>query len=158
MTALPPCAIFDVDGTLADVSGVRHYLADPRRKNYEAFHGASAFVPPHRPIVTLAQALHESGVAVVVVTARMEKWRFMTSQWLRKWDVPRDALYMRRDGDGRKDFVVKREILEFIRSMWTPILAVDDNPAIIELWNSESIPVVTWPGWEYDEAHPPPAS
>ena len=142
--------IFDVDGTLADVSGMRHYLTDDaRRKNFEKFHGASSFAPPHRPIVHLAQSLSTAGVEVLVVTARMERWRYLTATWLRKWEVPFAGLWMRADGDGRRDVDVKRDILASIeRRGYTVMLAVDDNPAIVKLWNERRIPTVTWPGWE----------
>lgn len=146
---MKPCVIFDMDGTLADVSGVRHYLtADPRRKNFEAFHGASAFVPPHEPVAELARTLHATGMTVLVVTARKERWRVVTATWLRKHGIEHEHLLMRPDRDDRRDVDVKRDILARIRTRYIPVLAVDDNPAIIALWNEERIPVVTWPGWE----------
>ena len=46
------------------------------------------------------------------------------------------------------DVAVKRDILAQIRTRWNPVLAVDDNAAIIRLWESEGIPVVVIPGWE----------
>jgi len=144
----PFAAIFDVDGTLCDVSGIRHYVRDPLKKNFRAFHAASAYVPAHEPVVNLAKQLHEAGVVIFVVTARRERWRYVTSNWLRKYEVPHDYLYMRDDWDDRRDVEVKRDILVSIRNHHNVILAVDDNPAVIQLWNDESIPVVTWPGWE----------
>lgn len=151
MTALQPCAIFDVDGTLADVSGIRHYItADAQRKNFEKFHAASIMVHPHEPVAELARVLYASGMPVLVVTARMERWRYITSTWLQKWRIPHDALLMRPDGDGRRDVEIKREILTRIRERYTPALAVDDNPAIVALWREEQIPVVEWPGWDHD--------
>lgn len=142
-------ALFDVDGTLADVSGVRHYvLADPRRKNFEKFHAGASYVPAHADVVDLAREQHEAGRVVVVVTARMEKWRYRTATWLQKWEVPFDHLLMRRDGDQRRDVEVKRDILAGIREHYEVVLAVDDNPSIIELWQSEGIPVHRVPGWD----------
>lgn len=158
MTTLPPCAIFDVDGTLADVSPYRHHLADPRNKRYDLFHYEGARAEPHGPVVELARTLHAAGITIVVVTARMEMWRSQTEAWLRVNEVPYELMYMRPDGDGRKDFLVKEDILYRITRSYRPVLAVDDNPAIVDLWNRRDIPVVTWPGWEYDEAHRPPSS
>lgn len=140
--------IFDVDGTLADVSGVRHYvLADPRRKDFDAFHAAASYVPAHADVVDLARRVKREGRAVVVVTARSERWRYRTATWLQKWDVPFDHLLMRRDGDHRKDVEVKREILAKIRARYEVVLAVDDNPSVIALWQEERIPVRLVPGW-----------
>ena len=148
MTYLPMCAIFDVDGTLADVSGVRHYVtADPKKKNFQKFHGAASYVRPNDAVVQLAQDLDRKGIVIVVVTSRMEMWRYRTSTWLQKWNVPFDYLLMRRDHDERKDVEVKREILTAIREKYRVILAVDDNPAVIALWTAENIPTVVVPGW-----------
>jgi len=54
---------------------------------------------------------------------------------------------MRSQADGRADVDVKRDILASIRQRFRVVLAVDDNPSIVALWNEERIPVVTWPGW-----------
>lgn len=141
--------IFDVDGTLADVCGVRHYVTDdPKRKNFEKFHAGASFCPPHRWVVDEAQAFADAGIAVFVVTARREKWRYRTSTWLRKWGVPVTALLMRADHDDRKDFEVKTDILSTLRNAGCYVIhAFDDNPNVIALWESENIPVTVVPGW-----------
>ena len=145
--------IFDVDGTLADVATIRHYVAG-ENKNFEKFHAAASFVPPHDEVVALAASLRSAGLAILIVTSRKEKWRWHTETWLRKWEIEYDQLWMRPDSDQRRDVDVKRDILARIRSTHTVILAIDDNPNVIALWNSEKIPVVTWPGWEkqFEEA------
>jgi FMN phosphatase YigB (HAD superfamily) len=146
MDAKPDAVIFDVDGTLADVAGIRHYVAGPK-KNFMKFHAAASLVPPHREIADLAAAMKRAGLVIIVVTSRKEQWRWHTATWLRKWEIEYDHLYMRGDADGRRDVDVKRDILVTILRSYAVVLAVDDNPAIIALWNDERIPVVTWPGW-----------
>lgn len=146
----PLAAIFDVDGTLCDVSGIRHYVKNPRHRDFTSFHAASIFAPAHQQVVELAQSLHENGVTIFVVTARKERWRYMTSTWLQKYGVPFLYLYMREDNDDRKDVEVKRDILNRIIIRYRPILAVDDNPAVIELWDSHEIPTIIVPGWEVE--------
>ena len=148
-TAKPPAFIFDVDGTLCDVRGVRHYLLDdPRRKDFEHFHAGAALCPPHHSVVTLAHAMVAIGVTPLVVTARKEKWRYLTSTWLQKWNVPHEHLMMRPNADARRDYLVKKVILARIRTRYEVLGAVDDNPAVIALWEEEQLPlVVTVPGW-----------
>lgn len=144
----PEAVIFDVDGTLADVSGVRHYVLDnPRHKNFDAFHAAASYVPANDDVVALAHEQHALGRSIVVVTARSERWRYRTATWLQKWRIPHDHLLMRRAGDQRKDVEVKREILAKIRRRYEVVLAVDDNPSVIALWEDEGIPVRIVPGW-----------
>ena len=89
------------------------------------------------------------GLAVLVVTARSTKWRNHTAMWLALNDVPSDALFMRKNGDTRKDVLVKTDILNAIRIRFEIVMAVDDNPSIIELWRSNNITTVEVPGWQH---------
>lgn len=141
--------IFDMDGTLANVSGIRHHLvAKNYRKDFEAFHRESVNVPPHPEVVNAAQVAHLLGLSVLVVTARKHMWRHQTAWWLAMHGVPSDALYMRGNHDQRKDYEVKRDILQQIRARFEPIHAWDDNPAIVRLWGEEGIPCTVVEGWE----------
>jgi len=146
------CAvILDMDGTLADVSGIRHFVrptAERKRKDFDAFHAESVNVPAHAHVVKIARDAHAAGIAVLIVTARRARWRNHSAMWLALNGVPSDALFMRADDDHRKDFDVKADILARIRQTWNPVLAVDDNPAVIALWEREGIPTHIVPGWE----------
>ena len=143
----PDAIILDVDGTLADVSSIRHFVAQ-HPKDFDSFHGESVNVPPHARAVELAREAHAAGQVVIVVTARRHMWRHQTAWFLAMHDIPSDVLIMRANDDHRRDVEVKRDILAQIRTRWNPVLAVDDNPAICSLWESEGIPVEVIPGWE----------
>ncbi|MFB2597664.1 hypothetical protein ACEXQE_07725 [Herbiconiux sp. P17] len=148
-----PAVIIDVDGTLADVGGIRHYvLDDPRHRNFHKFHAAASWVPPIADVVRVAQALHGAGLGIVVLTSRTERWRYRTRAWLAKWEIPVDALGMRADADTRRDDAVKRDLLDRMRALgYDPVLAIDDNPVVIAVWRSLAIPTVRVPGWARDE-------
>lgn len=144
----PDAVIIDMDGTLADVSSIRHHVRQ-HPKDFDAFHAASVDVPTNINAVLIARAAHRRGVDVLIVTARRERWRHHTAWFLALHGIPSDALIMRGDKDGRSDVEVKRDMLNsIIRKAWTPVLAVDDNPSVIALWESEGIPTVVIPGWE----------
>jgi phosphoglycolate phosphatase-like HAD superfamily hydrolase len=143
--------IVDVDGTLADVSGIRHYVlpAEGRRyKDFDAFHRESVNCPVNQMAVDLAHAARAAGHAVLIVTARRAMWRNHTAMWLALNGIPSDAMYMRANHDGRADVAVKRGILERIRQTYDVVHAVDDNPKVIALWEAEGIPVTIIPGWQ----------
>lgn len=146
---MPRARIFDVDGTLADVSGMRHYVADRDHKNFDAFHKAACyFAPANQFVIDAMWESHDAGDINFVVTARKERWRYFTATWLRKWDAPADYLEMRGDQDSRKDFEVKRDILARIRRAGFEVVhAWDDNPNVIKLWQGEGIPTTVVPGW-----------
>lgn len=147
-----PAWIFDVDGTLVDVSRIRYLVegrtaAHRKTANFDAFHRASISEPPIREAFDLAitaAMTHD----IIIVTARSEKWRGLTSMWLAMWGVPSTALFMRGEYDGRSDFEVKEEILADILRVWDVRHAVDDNPAILELWTAHGIPTTRIGTWE----------
>lgn len=142
------CIILDMDGTLADVSSIRHYVR-ARPKDFDSFHEESVNVPPHDQAVSLAVQGKQVGYDIVIVTARRARWRHHTAWWLALHGVPSDALFMRGDKDNRSDVEVKRDILDMIRCTWHVEFAVDDNPSVIALWESENIPTIVIPGWEH---------
>jgi phosphoglycolate phosphatase-like HAD superfamily hydrolase len=145
MNPKPPTVIVDVDGTLVDVTSVRHYvLSNP--KDFDHFHAGAELCPPIESTFELLAGLREN-VSIQVVTARKQRWEHTTRRWLRKWGVEYDRLYMRGDDDGRPDVEVKRDILARIRRDHRVTLAIDDNPRVIALWQAEGIPTVVVPGW-----------
>lgn len=150
MSDLPEAIIADMDGTLVDVSGIRHLLDGPGR--FDAFHRESVNCPPHAWVVDAARTHHAAGRAVLVVTARQARYRNLTAFWLAMHGVPSDAMWMRATNDGRPDYEVKREILAKIRQRYTVVRAYDDNPNVIRLWEQEQIPVTVVPGWPFEDA------
>ena len=143
--------IFDMDGTLANVSSIRHLVVpnDERNwKDFNAFHEASASVPANAHVVNHAQVAHMLGHAVIIVTARKAMWARHTAMWLALNGVPSDAMFMRGNNDHRADRLVKQDILTAIRHTWDVVHAVDDNPNVIALWESEGIPTTVVEGWE----------
>jgi len=142
--------IFDMDGTLANVSSIRHHLIPVNhRKDFEAFHNESVNVPSNPHVVNHAQLAHVLGNAVIIVTARRQRWARHTAMWLALNNIPSDAMFMRGDNDNRPDYEVKKDILDAIEHTWNVIHAVDDNPSVIALWNSRLIPTTIVEGWEY---------
>lgn len=150
----PNAVIFDMDGTLANVSSIRHHLtafdATKRRviKHFDMFHAESVNVPPHPHVVNAAQVAKMLGNDVLIVTARKHMWRHQTAWWLAMHNIPSDALFMRGNDDNRPDYDVKKDILSTIRQAWIPIHAWDDNPNIIRLWNEEGISCTIVDGWK----------
>lgn len=145
MEPLPEAVLFDMDGTLVDVSGIRHLINGPG--SFDAFHRASVDAPAHDWVVAAARAEAAAGRAVIIVTARQARYRHQTAWWLALHDVPSDAMYMRATNDCRPDHVVKRAILDGIRRRYQVVRAWDDRPEVVALWATEGIPVTVVPGW-----------
>lgn len=152
----PNAVIFDMDGTLADVRDIRHHIVPPTPmpkgwfKDFNAFHRESVNVPANRSVVDHAVTAHVLGNAILVVTARRAMYRNPTAWFLALHGIPSDALYMRGDKDNRPDYLVKKDILDSIRTRYNVIHAVDDNPAVIALWEEEGIPTTVVEGWGFE--------
>lgn len=136
--------IWDMDGTLVDVTGIRHLA---RAKEFDAFHEASEFCPPNRHVVEAARQSNAEGHINIICTGRMERHRAMSRRWLKAHGVPYAYLWMRPDGDFRKDFLVKRDMLLSARIAFDVVGVWDDRPSVIEMWESHGIPVTLVPGW-----------
>jgi phosphoglycolate phosphatase-like HAD superfamily hydrolase len=143
----PKAYIFDVDGTLANVDPYIHLVRGPDR-DYDAFHEASIDALPNLEVVEMLNRAFFDQHHVLVVTSRTEKWRGVTSSWLAKHDLGHHALYMRKDGDFRPDYDVKKDILHSIKNHWNVVHAIDDNPNVIRLWEEYGIPTTKIGDWD----------
>lgn len=141
-------SIYDMDGTLCDVSGIRHLIDGPGR--FHAFHMASIDCPPHQWVVEDARRDHAAGLAVLIVTAREAQplYRHVSAWWLALQEVPSEAMFMRPARDGRPDAVVKAEILAKILTRYDVVKAHEDQPKVAAVWERAGIPVTMVPGWD----------
>lgn len=145
---LMDAVIFDVDGTIVDVSRIRH-LVQGENRNFDRFHELST----GEPIIEETRAIWHSvprDIARIVVTARQAKF-YTHTLWhllLEGFGTP-DDMFMRGWRDQRPDAEVKRDILALIRQRgYNPILAVDDNPNVLRVWREEGVPVWHIQGFE----------
>jgi predicted kinase len=139
---------FDMDGTLNDVRGVRHFLAPKngkKRRDFDSFHRMSEFEPAVDDVLQMAFDAHDAGFEVVITTARSEPYRETTQKWLDKHEVPYANIFMRKEGDGRPDYEVKKEMYDQISMYYDVVRCVDDNPQAIRAWREKGVAVTTVP-------------
>jgi FMN phosphatase YigB (HAD superfamily) len=148
-----PAWIFDVDGTLADVDPLLHWISNQDRasesfkQNFEKFHSESIYCRPHAEVVDMLWE-KVNKFDIIVVTARQEKWRAHTAYWMVNNNIPHTAMFMRQDADSRPDYEIKKDILEHVKLFWDVKHAVDDNPNIIRLWEENGIPTTKIGDWD----------
>src|SRR5687767_11271126 len=102
--------IFDIDGTLADVSERIHHL-QKKPKNWKGFFRGMAQDKAIKSMVRLCNILYSSGVRITLCSGRSEEHGSETVKWLARQGVKYHELRLRRDGDRRSDVTVKREML-----------------------------------------------
>lgn len=143
-----PCVIVDIDGTIADITHRQHLLwpnvlpdgsYKPSGSHWDAFHEAAVRDKPYEKIVRLSNALFLGGLSIVLCTGRGEETRDKTSQWLSDNDIYWDWLHMRPFGDHRKDTVLKREMLEKVRTTHEPLFAIEDKKDVIDMYHKEGL-------------------
>jgi len=129
--------IFDIDGTLADVSERIHHVKK-KPKNWNAFFQGMAQDKAIQSMVRLCNILYTSGIKILLCSGRNEEHWPQTVQWLAQQGVNYHELILRRDGDMRSDTVVKREMLAGIERSKI-LFVVEDRSRVFEMWRSEGL-------------------
>ncbi|MGK5678957.1 AAA family ATPase [Actinoplanes sp. URMC 104] len=129
---LPPALLVDIDGTVALMNGRSPY--DWHRVGEDA---------PNHAVIAAVRAMHGAGNAIVFCSGRDASARAETEAWLDLYvGVPYEALFMRPEGDNRKDAVVKREIFEAeISGRWRIVGVFDDRQQVVRMWRELGLTV-----------------
>ena len=139
-----PLAVFDLDGTLADVRHRLRHIAH-RPKDWDAFFAAAPADPPLPTGVALARESARD-CEVVYLTGRPERCRADTEAWLRRHDLPAGRLRMRRSSDHRPARLAKLELLRRLARGRTVAVVVDDDEQVCDAYEAAGYRVlrVTW--------------
>ena len=129
--------IFDIDGTLADVSERIHHVRK-KPKNWNAFFEGMAQDKAIHSMVRLCNILHASGIHILLCSGRNEQHRAETVNWLAGQGVNYHELLLRKEHDRRSDTVVKREMLANIDKSKI-LFVVEDRSRVVEMWRSEGL-------------------
>lgn len=138
--------IFDIDGTLVDISDRLKFIKSSPR-DWKAFRDPlkKRWDEPIWPVISTLLALHAAGSRILIATGRTESEKDGTLDSLRTYipfidDVP---LYMRSDGDFRKDTVVKSAMLDkMLDAGYKPVMVFDDRPSVIDMWHGRGLKVM----------------
>ncbi len=128
--------LVDIDHTLAS-----SFWRDDMIGDWDAYHAVSGQDEPLQDVVTMVNALYGSGKTVIGMTARPEKWRQVTMEWLVKHFVSMDELLMRPDDDFRPAPEVKVALaLERFQDESNLVaqvaLVLDDREDVIEAFRA----------------------
>jgi len=129
---LPTAIICDLDGTLALLNG---------RNPYDAARCEEDLV--NEPVADILKTYFLAGYTILLASGRSEQHRPQTERWLEKHSIEYNVLYMRVEGDIRKDAIVKREIYEqHMQGRYTIKFVLDDRNQVVELWRSLGLTVL----------------
>lgn len=125
---MPTLAIIcDIDGTLAHMSGRSPY--DWARVGEDS---------SDRNVAEVVRRLNTSGLWIILFSGRDSSCRRETEDWLRANNIPYDDLYMRPQGDNRKDSIIKRELFEkWVEGIYDVLCVLDDRNQVVDMWRNE---------------------
>ena len=77
---------------------------------------------------------------VIVMSGRDESCRTETERWLNKHNIPFDFLFMRPEGDMRKDNIIKHELFnKYVRDNYDVKFVLDDRQQVVDMWRKMGI-------------------
>jgi hydroxymethylpyrimidine pyrophosphatase-like HAD family hydrolase len=130
--------VFDIDGTLADITHRRQYVAT-KPKNWVAFNAGMIHDTPHWDVVEVL-SLYAFNYPIVLCSGRGEETRLVTETWLRDQltlvkGENYEELYMRPHKDHRPDDIIKEELLDRMLSEgYEPHVVFDDRDRVVAMW------------------------
>jgi len=98
---LPPAIICDLDGTLAIIDHRNPFDASECEKD-----------ELNEPVADIVKSYHATGHQIILLSGRTDNYKAQTERWLAKHSIPYHQLLMRKDGDSRKDAIIKKEIVD----------------------------------------------
>jgi len=141
----PKAVIFDIDGTISDSErcAVHEYLID--QGDWSWFKEIAESAPAiEETMRTLRYTISTSDTKVILLTARQEAFRDLTTTWLVPHGIPADTdLWMRPTSmNGWPDWQFKLAKYQQISKEFEVIAAYDDKPEICRLWEILGVPTV----------------
>jgi predicted kinase len=136
-TTKPRAVGFDLDGTLAHMNGRSPY--DESRYHEDTYDDNL-----RRLTWSLSQFWKDHGnhYQIIVFSGRSEEYREVCEKWLRKNAIHFDLLVMRKEGDKRRDDIVKSELFdEFIAPNYNLLYHFDDRQRVVDALRSKGITV-----------------
>jgi predicted kinase len=123
---LPEAVIVDIDGTLATMSD---------RSPYE-WHRVGEDSPVVA-VIAAVSAAYQVGSEIIIMSGRDGSCEDITREWLLKHlsKVSDFKLFMRAEGDSRKDDLVKYELFnENVRDKYHVRYVLDDRDQVVAMW------------------------
>lgn len=147
MSKKSKAVIFDLDGTLADITHRLHYIKgyqtgdEQNSVDWNTFNEACVNDEPKWDIIELLDVFKTNNYKIIICTGRAgtPKVMALTKQWLKIHCIEYDAIYFRGEKDFRSDDVVKRGMLNDIKNRWTILMAIDDRQRVVEMWRKEGL-------------------
>lgn len=134
---------FDIDGTVADVTHRRHFVAN-KPKNWKAWNEGMVNDEPNAAVAMIYELIDirtkiDNNLDIILVSGRSDDYREKTQKWLRKFNFNYHSLLMRKHKDNRDDSIVKGEIADEIEKTHNILFVFDDRKRVVDMWVNRGI-------------------
>lgn len=144
--------LVDIDGTIADCTHRLHHITG-EHKDWDKFFNECDKDTPIEEMLQLIRVLLNSHYDCYFVTGRSEICRSETRGWLSynidfitrqgKYAISVDKLLMRREGDRRPDYIIKKELVEEAGIKLEDIAFVlEDRQSVVDMWRDNGVRVL----------------
>ena len=135
--------IFDIDGTIADITHRIHYI-DNRPADWDSFFGTVSKDKPKHWVIDIMRLLPPE--RVLLFSGRNDVSAEDTIAWLEKYDVPYSELRMRWHHNFEGDEILKARMAQ---DYWDRIrFIVDDRQRVVDMWRFNGFNVLQADKWE----------
>jgi 2-C-methyl-D-erythritol 4-phosphate cytidylyltransferase len=121
-----------------------HYVKNVEKKDWKNFFAEMGNDDLIEATKEKLQDYRACGKTVILVSARPDLYRDITSEWLVKNGL--DFVYtilMRHEGDTRPDTEVKQDILDvYFPNKECIHVVIDDRPSVIRMWKNNGLEVI----------------
>lgn len=118
--------ICDIDGTLA------------KKGDRDIYDGSKVHLDT--VIDEVAMVAFGCRADVILMSGRDEKYRVQTEEWLFDNDIEPKLLLMRKEGDKRADYIVKKELYdEHIKGRYNIVFVIEDRKQVKRMWVEQGL-------------------
>lgn len=123
--------IFDLDGTLALIDDRNPY--DATECEYDKL---------NQPVYDCLHRYQDGGYKIIICSGRSSKYLKQTDRWLGKHGIKPDLFLMRKEGDVRRDSILKREMfIKNILPKYFVNVVFDDRQQVVDTWRDMGLTV-----------------
>lgn len=134
-----PAVIFDLDGTLCDISHRRHFVTGEGKKDWKGFYSGINGDIPNKAVHRLYWMIPPDH-RIIFVSGRPEDYRKVTEKWLYTYGYVYDLLLMRPFNNKEDDTLIKSNIYDrYIEPYYDIVFTVDDRDRVVKMWRDKGL-------------------
>jgi hypothetical protein len=86
-------------------------------------------------VAEIVRLHNDVGYKILIVSGRDSVCKDISEKWLDDNNIPYDFIFMRPEGDSRKDSIIKLELFNnYIRGNWNVKFVLDDRRQVVDVW------------------------